>query len=164
MSMVAILAKVAEYGISMVELTGGEPLAQVGTPKLAQALIDQGHKLLIETSGALSVAELPEATHIVMDLKCPGSGMADKNLWSNLEILKPTDEIKFVVASRDDFLWGRSVIADYRLTERFAVSFSPAWGHVPPKDLAAWILDSGLPCRLNLQQHKYIWGPNVKGV
>jgi 7-carboxy-7-deazaguanine synthase len=164
LSMAEILAQVAGYGISMVELTGGEPLAQKGTARLAELLIAQGHRVLIETSGALSISELPQAVHIVMDIKCPDSGMAEKNLWSNLESLKVTDEIKFVVASRDDFLWGKSVIADYGLIERFAVSFSPAWGLVAPKDLAAWIIESRLPCRLNLQQHKYIWGPDVQGV
>ncbi len=164
MSVDAILTVLAEFGLPMVELTGGEPLAQKGAFGLAQTLVDKGYRVLIETSGALPVAGLPPEVHIVMDLKCPDSGMSERNLLANLDVLKSSDEIKFVVASHRDFLWGQSLIADRQLTKKFHVSFSPAWGLVDPKDLAAWIIAARLPVRLNLQQHKYIWGPDVKGV
>lgn len=164
MNLEEILHKVREFGLAFVELTGGEPLAQEKTPLLAERLVEAGYRVLMETSGALSIAQVPKEVHIIMDIKCPASGMADRNLWDNIELLKTSDEIKFVIASREDYEWGRSVIADFRLTERFQVSFSPAWGHVLPQDLASWIVDDRLSTRLNLQLHKYIWGPRKRGV
>lgn len=159
-----ILAEVERLNVPLVELTGGEPLAQPGTPKLMQELIDRGYKVLIETSGSESLADLPAATHVIMDIKCPGSGMHERNLWRNLDLLKPSDEIKFVLASREDFDWARDVIRKERLDERFKLLFSCAWGHLEPRDLAAWMVTEPHLGRMQLQQHKYIWGPRVKGV
>lgn len=159
-----ILAEVERLKVPLVELTGGEPLAQPGTPKLMQELVDRGYKVLIETSGSESIADLPTATHVIMDLKCPGSGMQDRNLWRNLDLLKPTDEIKFVLASREDFDWAREVIRKERLDERFKLLFSCAWGHLEPRELASWMVAEPHLGRMQLQQHKYIWGPRTKGV
>jgi 7-carboxy-7-deazaguanine synthase len=160
----AIVDEVQRIGVSLVELTGGEPLAQAGTPQLIQRLIDLGHRVLIETGGSESIAALPPATHVIMDLKCPGSKMDGRNLWSNLDRLKPSDEIKFVVASRADYEWARDVIVRERLDRRFGVLMSCAFGLVQPKDLAAWMLEERLGWRMQLQQHKYIWHPRAKGV
>jgi 7-carboxy-7-deazaguanine synthase len=163
-SLESILDEVNSLTPKMVELTGGEPLAQEGLVLLAEELLSQGYRVLIETGGSESIEKLPQNIHIVMDLKCPGSKMEDRNLWSNLDHLKPTDEIKFVVADRNDFDWAQAVIEKYQLCSKHSVLFSPAWGHVKPDDLSAWLIESGLDCRLNLQLHKYIWGPRVKGV
>ncbi len=164
MTMDEILAKVDQFGVDLVELTGGEPMAQAGTPALIETLLARGYRVLIETSGSEDVSRLPAATHIIMDLKCPDSGMADRNLWANLDHLKPTDEIKFVLASRADYDWAREVIRSDRLDQRFQVLLSCAWGHLQPKDVAAWLVAAPVHCRLQLQQHKYIWSPRAKGV
>lgn len=159
-----ILSSVKKLGVSLVELTGGEPLAQKNCPTLAKALIDQGHKVLIETGGSEDVSSLDPNVHIIMDIKCPGSQMHEKNRWENLNHLKPTDEIKMVLADRADFEWSVIKIKEHRLTERFKVLLSPAFGLLKPKDLAEWIVAEKLDVRLNLQQHKYIWHPRAKGV
>ena len=159
-----IVAEVARLGIPLVEVTGGEPLAQAAAKDLITALIASGHQVLLETSGAEDVAGLHEKTHIIMDLKCPDSRMADRNRWANLEALKPTDEIKFVLASREDYQWARDVIRRERLDERFHVLMSAAFGLLAPKDLAAWLVAEPFRCRMQLQLHKYIWSPRAKGV
>jgi 7-carboxy-7-deazaguanine synthase len=159
-----ILAQVAGFGLPLVEVTGGEPLAQPNCIPLLQALAKAGYDVLLETSGAVSIAEVPVGTHIIMDLKCPGSGMEDRNCWENIPLLRYKDEVKFVISDRRDFEWSSAVIREHRLADRCKVLLSPAWGLVEPKDLAAWILEENLPCRLNLQQHKYVWGPRAKGV
>ncbi len=159
-----IVAKVMSFGVRMVEVTGGEPLAQPNTPKLIQKLIDKNLKVLIETSGSEDISLLPVKTNIIMDLKCPDSAMMQHNKYENLKCLKSTDEVKFVIASRNDFIWACDAIKTYHLMDRCDLSFSPAWGHVHPKDLVQWILDERITVRLNLQQHKYIWGPRAKSV
>jgi 7-carboxy-7-deazaguanine synthase len=165
MSYEQIFAELDRLAIPLVELTGGEPLAQEGTPLLIAELIALGYKVMIETSGSEPIASLHPETHIIMDLKCPGSGMDDRNLYSNLEHLKPSDEIKFVIADRRDFEWARDLVRDGRLDQRFQILFSSAFGLLEPQQLVAWMLDEGLVrVRLNLQQHKYIWHPRKKGV
>jgi 7-carboxy-7-deazaguanine synthase len=156
--------EVRRFRIPLVELTGGEPLAQTGCARLAARLIDQGYAVLIETGGSEDVSVLPQKVHVIMDIKCPGSQMEDRNLWKNLEYLKPTDEIKMVLAHRDDYEWAKHIIETHQLTRRFKVLLSPAFGLLQPKDLAGWIVQDALPVRLNLQQHKYIWHPRAKGV
>jgi len=158
-----ILAQVGQNGIPLVELTGGEPLAQKETIKLAQLLGDQGYKVLIETGGSEDVSQLDARVHIIMDIKCPGSGMVDRNLWSNIDSLKTSDEIKFVIAHREDYDWALRVINERKL-ERFNLLFSPAFGLLQPKQLAEWMVEDKVKARLNLQQHKYIWHPRAKGV
>jgi 7-carboxy-7-deazaguanine synthase len=165
MSFQDIITEIDRVGIPLVELTGGEPLAQEGTPALIKELIHLGYKVMIETGGSEPVHALPLETHIIMDLKCPDSGMSEKNHYANLDVLKPSDEIKFVIASRKDFDWARDLVRKENLDQRFQVLFSAAFGLVQPKDLVEWMLtDRLMRVRLNLQQHKYIWKPNAKGV
>lgn len=159
-----VVAEVERLGMPLVELTGGEPLAQKASSELVRALAERGHKVLIETGGSESVAEVVDHAHLIVDVKCPGSGMSDRNRWENLALLKPTDELKFVLANRDDFNWALACIREHKLTERFHVLLSCAFGLLQPKDLAAWMVEEKLSCRLNLQQHKYIWHPRAKGV
>jgi 7-carboxy-7-deazaguanine synthase len=164
MSIADIMETIAGYGVPLVEVTGGEPLAQENCITLLQNLCEAGYTVLLETSGAMSIAEVPASTHIIMDIKCPDSKMADRNLWSNISHLKPKDEVKFVIASREDFDWACAIIKEHALTSRCAVLLSPAWGLVAPEVLAAWILEANVHCRLNLQLHKYLWGPRARGV
>ena len=120
--------------------------------------------MLLETSGALSVEEVPEGVRIIMDLKTPGSGMVARNRWENLPLLDENDEIKFVICDRADYEWARGVVGEHGLAERLAVLFSPAWGEVEPSELAEWVLADRLPVRMQLQLHKYIWSPTARGV
>ncbi|MBI2603809.1 MAG: radical SAM protein [Deltaproteobacteria bacterium] len=163
-SIAQIVDEVARLGVPLVELTGGEPLAQKQAPELINALLQKGYKVLLETGGSESLAELPPGVHIIMDIKCPGSGMTDRMNGNNLKLLKASDEIKFVVSSREDFLWACRTILDFALDKKFPLLFSPAWGLVTPQDLTQWILESGFQARLNLQLHKFIWGPRKRGV
>lgn len=170
MTIDAIVERVREIGTPVVEVTGGEPLAHRNAFALVERLLDEGFTVLVETSGAFDVAPLDARAHRIMDLKCPGSGETERNLWSNLDHLGPRDEIKFVVADRADYEWARSVIRDRGLDERVragtlrALLFSPVWNAVDWQDLAQWILDDRLPARFQLQLHKLVWGANVPGV
>ena len=165
-----ILARVRTIGTQLVEITGGEPLIHPGTFRLATKLLDDGFTVLVETSGAIDVGPLDSRAHKIMDLKCPGSGEVDKNLWSNLDHLTGRDEVKFVVKGREDYEWTRSVIRDRNLVtmvdeERLnALLVSPVWGESDPLSLAEWILEDGLPVRLQVQIHKIIWDPETRGV
>ena len=163
MSFDEVLADVARQKIQLVELTGGEPLAQKGCTTLAHQLVEAGYKVLIETGGSEDVAPLDSRVHIIMDIKCPGSGMHERNLWSNLDALKPSDQIKFVLADRADYDWALDIIKNRNL-ERFKLLFSAAFGLLQPKTLAEWMVTDKVQARLNLQQHKYIWHPRAKGV
>lgn len=151
-------------GIDLVEITGGEPLAQPGVPAFAQALMDRGKTVLVETSGAFDVSVLPVGTIRIMDLKCPSSGESDANDFANLDRLGTRDEIKFVIASREDYDWAREQVRSRRLAERWPVHFSPAWEELSPDELAGWILADRLPVRLQLQLHKIIWPGVERGI
>lgn len=164
LSIEEVVAAVDSHGLKYVEVTGGEPLAQAGAVPLMADLVRRGYRVMIETGGSESIAAVPKEVHVIMDLKCPGSGMESKNLWSNLDFLKPADDVKFVVASRADFDWALDVISRHRLDERCNVLFSCAFGLVAPKDLADWMVASKAPGRMQLQMHKYIWHPRAKGV
>lgn len=160
-----VLAEVRAIGLPLVELTGGEPLLQKQAIPLMQQLLDEGHTVLIETGGHVPIGDVPAGVHRIVDVKCPGSGEAERMHWPNLDLLTPRDEVKFVIADRDDFEYARNIVATYDLAARcHAVHFSPAWGLVAPADLAAWILESRLPVRLQLQQHKYVWEPAARRV
>lgn len=155
----AILAEVAGYRCPRVCVTGGEPLAQPDCMKLLTALADAGYGVSLETSGALSVAEVDPRVSIVMDLKTPDSGELERNLWGNLALLKRKDQIKFVISSRRDYDWAAFKTDELALSERVGhVWFSPAYGVLDPADLAAWILADRLPVRLQMQLHKALWG------
>lgn len=158
----AVLAAVRGYPAQQVCVTGGEPLAQKECLALLADLCDAGYDVSLETSGALDIAAVDPRVARIMDLKAPDSGECARNLWSNLECLRPGDEIKIVVASRADYEWAREEIRRHALAERCPVLLSPAQGRVEPADLAAWILADGLPVRFQLQLHKLLWG-NMRG-
>lgn len=156
--------RVLALGDELVEVTGGEPLLQEEVYPLMTMLADAGRRVLLETSGAIETGGVDARVHVILDVKTPGSGEAEANVWSNLDRLKGTDEVKFVVCDRDDFDWSVAVVRQYGLTERCPVLVSPAFGKVLPADLAAWILATGLPLRLQLQLHKILWDPTRRGV
>ena len=161
----AIRSQISAFGIPLVELTGGEPLAQPECNAFMNELVRDGYKVMIETGGSESVEHLAPEIHIIMDLKCPGSGMESRNHYANLQFLKPSDEIKFVIADRNDYEWARNLVRMEHLDTRFNVLFSTAFGLLAPQTLVEWILeDKMVRVRLNLQQHKYIWKPTAKGV
>jgi 7-carboxy-7-deazaguanine synthase len=160
----AILERVRSYSCPLVEITGGEPLLQAEVLPLMARLADAGLTVLLETSGAHDVGPVDPRVQIIMDLKCPDSGECAGNRWANLDVLKPTDQIKFVVASRGDFEWAAATVRERELARRFVVLFSPVFGAVEPLALATWILESGLQVRMQLQLHKYIWDPQARGV
>jgi 7-carboxy-7-deazaguanine synthase len=159
-----VVARALALGDRLVEVTGGEPLLQPEVFPLMTRLADAGRTVLLETSGALDVAPIDPRVHIILDVKTPGSGEVEANLWGNLARLKTFDEVKFVVCDRDDFDWAVEQIRAHQLTERCPVHIGAAFGRVNPTDLAAWILTTGLPIRLQLQQHKILWDPAARGV
>jgi len=160
-----ILREVEAFGAPLVEITGGEPMLQREVTVLMQALLDAGHEVLLETGGHIPLDSVPEAVVAIVDVKCPGSGESAKMHWPNLEQLSPHDEVKFVIADRVDFEYAREVVKRYDLTARAAaVLFSPVHGALKPDELARWILAARIPVRLQLQQHKYIWSPETRGV
>jgi 7-carboxy-7-deazaguanine synthase len=160
----AILQRVAAYGTGYVLVTGGEPLLQEGVHDLIGELCDRGFEVAVETGGSLDLAPLDRRAMVVMDLKCPGSGMCGKNRLENIEMLRPDDEVKFVVADRADYDWSREMIERHRLAGRCGVLLSPVHGALHPRLLAEWILTDRLPVRLQLQIHKFIWPPDARGV
>ena len=163
-SIADVLAQVAAFGVHTVEVTGGEPLAQRACIELLQALVDAGHEVLLETSGSLSIAEVPPEVVVILDLKAPDSGECDANHWPNIELLQPHHEVKFVLASRRDYEWARAQIRDHRLGERCIVLLSPVWGQIDMAAMVQWMLDDRLPARMSLQQHKVIWPAAARGV
>jgi 7-carboxy-7-deazaguanine synthase len=160
-----VLSRVREYGCDIVEITGGEPLLQKDVYPLMQRLLDEGRTVLLETGGHRSVDAVPAGVVRVIDVKCPGSGEADKVHWENLERLRPSDEIKFVIADRADYEFAREVAARYDLTSKVAaVLLSPVHGVMDPRQLSEWILADRLAVRVQLQLHKFIWDPQTRGV
>lgn len=153
-----ILHTVAEFGVRHVCVTGGEPLAQKGCLELLSQLCDLEYQVSLETSGALDVALVDQRVVKVMDIKTPGSGEAARNRYENIDYLRPGDQVKLVLANRDDFDWARAVIEHYRLNERCSVLFSPVQGQLSARQLADWIVDERLPVRFQIQLHKYLWG------
>lgn len=158
----SVLAEVAKYPARQVCVTGGEPLSQKECLPLLTALCDAGYEVSLETSGAIDIAPVDPRVARIMDLKAPGSGEVGKNRWENLAALDARDEIKIVIASRDDYEWARGILRDQALDTRCPVLFSPAQGQVEAADLAAWILEDGLNVRFQLQLHKLLWG-NMQG-
>jgi len=167
-----VLNRVLEYHCPTVEITGGEPLLQAEVFPLMSRLVDRGPTVLLETSGAHDLGPVDPRVHIIMDLKCPDSGESAGNRWANLDLLKPTDEIKFVIASKKDFDWTIRTVRAYDLDRRFTLLLSPVFSLPPnspaptiqPAELAMWLLESGLQARLQLQLHKFIWDPQARGV
>ena len=161
-----VMERVRDFACRLVEITGGEPLAQREAFGLIKRLCDNDYEVLVETGGYVSTNALDPRAKIILDVKCPASGEAERNHWPNLEHLRPNlDEVKFVVADRADWDFARQVIENYELENRAkAILISPAWGLIDLKELANWIAESGLNVRMQLQMHKYIWGPDERGV
>ncbi len=157
-----ILAEVARHPTRHVCVTGGEPLAQKECPALLQALCDAGYDVCLETSGALDISTIDPRVARIMDLKAPASGECERNLWSNLRHLKAGDEIKIIIADRADYDWACQQLTQHRLADLCPVLLSPAQGSQDARQLAEWILQDGLPVRLQLQLHKLLWG-NMQG-
>lgn len=164
MEVAAVVAAVEGAGLATVEVTGGEPLHQPETADLLEALARTGRRVLLETNGSLPLEGVPPGVCVVMDLKAPGSGMAEHNRWENLAALKGTDEIKVVCRDRADYDWARDALREHDLLARVRVSLSPVWGELPPAELARWILDDRLDVRLQLQLHRVLWPGTDRGV
>lgn len=159
-----ILTNISRFNCKLVEVTGGEPLLQSETIDLLKALVQNGYTVLLETSGSLPINDVPNEVKIIMDLKTPSSKMVKKNLLSNIKLLKPTDEIKFVIGNQIDYEWSKETILLSHLQGKLEILFSPVMGEIQPIELAEWILKDNLNVRLQLQLHKYIWDPNKRGV
>jgi 7-carboxy-7-deazaguanine synthase len=164
MEVAEVAERVREAGVPLVEITGGEPLLQEEVHELMRLLLDAGHEVLLETSGSLSTGGVDTRAGVILDVKTPGSGESEANLWENLERLGPGDEVKFVITGRADYEWAREMVRERGLAARAPVHFSPAWGAVDPCDLAGWIVGDRLPVRLQLQLHKVIWPGETRGV
>lgn len=160
-----VLARALAFDTPLVELTGGEPLLQPGAIPLLAELCDAGRTVLVETSGEADVSRVDPRVHKIMDLKAPGSGESHRNRWSNLDHLTARDEIKFVLADRQDYEWMRSTIRERRLDALgVALLASCVWGRLAPADLVRWVLEDGLRVRVQVQLHKIIWGADAQGV
>jgi 7-carboxy-7-deazaguanine synthase len=159
-----VVERIAALGVPLVELTGGEPLQQRALPELVERLCDAGYQVLIETGGHLDISVVDPRARVILDVKTPGSGMLERNDWANLERLRPGDELKLVLCDRADYEWARALIRERDLAARAPVNLSPVHGALDPQDLVAWVLEDRLPVRVNLQLHKYIWGPDTRGV
>ena len=163
MAVADLMAVAGDFPSRLVLVTGGEPLLQEETLPLLSGLAEAGCEVCLETNGSRPISGVDARVHRILDLKCPGSGMAAENYWPNLEWLTPRDEVKFVVSDRHDFLWAVEVIGAHGLAGRLPLLISPVFGQVQAREAAAWILESRLPLRLNLQLHKYLWGPEARG-
>jgi len=164
MSLDDIIAKVSDFGGSLVEVTGGEPLLQPNVLPLLKRLCELGKTVLLETGGTLDVAPVDPRVVKIMDLKCPSSGEAGKNRYANLRHLTKQDEVKFVIADRADYDWSKCIIAEHQISSRCTILFSPVIEQLPLQTLAEWILADRLPVRLQTQWHKHIWDPTTRGV
>lgn len=163
-SVKSILEEVRGYRCGLVELTGGEPLLHEEIYPLIAALLEEGHRVLIETSGSVPIDRVDPRAVIILDIKCPGSGMSHTVCWENLKRLKGGDEVKFVIADRADYDWAKEVLSQHPELSGRTVLFSPVFDRIEPRALAEWILEDRLPVRFQLQLHKYIWDPQMRGV
>lgn len=165
LSLAAILEQVASLQTRLVEITGGEPLLQKNVLPLMAELCNRGHRVLIETSGAHDISGIDDRVHRIMDLKTPGSGEVRRNRLENVMHLTQRDEVKFVIGSREDYLWSKQMLEEHRLAARcHCVLFSPVFGRIEPRCIVEWLLEDQLPVRFQLQLHKFIWAPDAKGV
>jgi 7-carboxy-7-deazaguanine synthase len=159
-----VVAEVDRAGVNLVEVTGGEPLVHRQAIPLMERLLARGHTVLLETSGSRDIAAVPDGVHIILDLKPPDSGEEASNLWSNIPLLRQSDQVKFVLASRRDYEWARDVVFHHHLAERCHVLFSTAFGHVDAADVVAWMLADHVPARFQVQLHKVIWPTDARRV
>ena len=161
----SVLDEVGRFGCPLVEITGGEPLLQEDVYALMDSLVAQGRTVLLETGGHRSIARVPQEVTTILDVKCPGSGEAHRNDWSNLQRVRRHDEVKFVLRDRADYEYARDIVVQHDLAGRTAaIHFSPVHDHLPPQRLAEWVLADRLPVRVQLQIHKIIWDPATRGV
>jgi 7-carboxy-7-deazaguanine synthase len=160
-----VINEVEKYNCKIVEITGGEPLVQFDEClELMSKLCDLGYEVMIETGGSISIKEIDPRVKIIMDLKCPSSGMEQKNLYENLQYIKLTDELKFVIGNRENYEWTIAILNKYNLHGKCEILFSVVFGELEPVQLVKWILEDKLDVRFQLQMHKYIWHPETKGV
>ena len=165
MSVQQVIDEVEKYNCKLVEVTGGEPLVQMEEClELMNKLCDLAYEVMIETGGSLSIKEIDPRVNIIMDLKCPSSEMEKKNLYENVQYLKPIDELKFVIGNREDYEWTKTILDKYNLYGKCEILFSAVFGELEPVQLVNWILEDKLDVRFQLQMHKYIWHPETKGV
>ena len=164
MSIKEILEYIEPMGIKLVEITGGEPMLQKNVISLMKELLQNNYKVMLETSGAISLKDVPKEVNKIVDFKCPSSEMSDKNLWSILDELNLRDEIKFVIGDLNDYKWVKSKISKYDLDSKWTILLSPVFGKITLEEMANWILQDNLKVRLQLQMHKYIWDPEKQGV
>ena len=164
MSISEILNEIKPMNTKLVEVTGGEPMLQKNVIPLMKELLKNKYEVLLETSGAISLKNVPEKVRKIVDFKCPSSGMSDKNLWTIVDELNPDDEIKFVIGDRNDYDWTKDKISQYNLNEKWATLISPVFDKITLEQLAEWILEDSLHVRLQLQMHKYIWNPDMRAV
>jgi len=164
MSVDEVVAEVARLACPTVEVTGGEPLLQPDALPLMQRMLDAGHEVLLETGGSLPIEVVPEGVKRIVDVKCPGSGMAERNRWANLDHLRDGDEVKFVIADRDDYAWAAREVSERALADRCPVLFSAVHDALDAGTMARWVLDDGLPVRVQVQLHKVLWPGAVRGV
>ena len=153
-----IMAKVAEYGTQYVTVTGGEPLAQKGCLVLLKALCDAGYNVSLETGGAIDISPVDKRVSVILDIKTPDSGELENNFWPNLQQLKASDEVKFVLCSRADYDWAKGILSQHQLNQQCPVLFSPVYSQLNPTDLANWIVADQLLVRMQVQLHKILWG------
>jgi 7-carboxy-7-deazaguanine synthase len=159
-----IMSEVRRPGIDIVEITGGEPLLQKEVFHLIEKLLDKGYTALVETNGSQSIKEIDKRAIVILDIKTPGSNMSKEMDFSNLDFMKSSDEIKFVITNRGDYEWSKEIIQRYKLMEKCHLLYSPAFGVLPPENLVRWMINDRLKIRLNLQLHKYIFSSEQKGI
>ena len=164
MSIAEILDEIKPMNTKLVEVTGGEPMLQENVIPLMKELLKNKYEVLLETSGAISLKEVPDEVKKIVDFKCPSSDMSDKNLWSIVDELNTEDEIKFVIGNRGDYNWTKDKITKYNLNKQWTVLISPVFDKITLDKLAKWILEDNLDVRLQLQMHKYIWDPDMRAV
>lgn len=164
LSLEEILSEVKKYNCKLVELTGGEPLMQSESLELMKLFCENGYEVLLETGGSLPIENIDQRVKIIMDLKTPSSKMEKKNLYENIPFLKKSDEVKFVLGSRVDYEWAKTILAKYDLQNKCEILFSVVFGKLEPATMVKWILEDNLQIRFQLQMHKFIWHPEQKGV
>jgi 7-carboxy-7-deazaguanine synthase len=159
-----IISEIKKYNCSLIEITGGEPLAQNNVIPFMTMLCDDGYEVLLETGGHMDISGIDKRVKRIIDIKCPGSSESEKNYWQNLNHIKKTDQIKFVISDREDYDWAKNIIKENRLSDKCPILLSPNFDEMDNKTLAEWILADQLDVRFQLQMHKYIWSPDQRGV
>ena len=159
-----ILNDIKKYDCNLVEVTGGEPLVQKGCIDLLKELVNLNYKILLETSGSLTIKNVPKEVTNIIDFKCPSSKMEKKNLWDNIDYIKPSDEVKFIIENREDYEWSKNIIKKFNLTEKCNILLSPSYRKIEPKKITKWILSDNLNVRFQIQLHKEIWDDKERGV